>query len=150
MTPNRARTLATAVQHLGSANDEHALVAARCIAQIIEAEGVKPHTFASAMDAILDQMTKPREAKGLAHLGPRGRRKRLAELSQRYRGDAASAGRIAELRALLAGDPRAPVRAEEVAWLDTLWTAPPSPRRDGFLTMPKTKEPTASRARKAG
>ncbi|BDG71181.1 hypothetical protein [Roseomonas fluvialis] len=80
------------------------------------------------MDAILDQMTKPREAQGFADLGPRGRRKRLAELSQRHRDDAASAGRIAELRAILADDPRAPVTAEDIAWLDTLWTAPPAAR----------------------
>lgn len=35
MTTDRARMLATAVQHLGAANDEHALLAARCIARII-------------------------------------------------------------------------------------------------------------------
>jgi hypothetical protein len=128
MTPDRARTLATAVQHLGSANDEHALLAARCIARIIEAEGVKPSAFASAMDVILDQMTKPREAPGFADLGPRGRRKRLVELSRRHRADADSATRIARLRDRLDEDGRAPVTAEEIAWLDALWTTPPTAR----------------------
>jgi HAMP domain-containing protein len=128
MDQNTARLFATAVFTLGAADDAQALAAARWIAEKVEAEGINRNAFAAALMTVLVNMTKPRTPAGFADLGPRGRRKRLAELSRRKGITAEHKARLMGFRERLDADGRAHVTEDEIGWIDALWTAPtPTP-----------------------
>ncbi len=122
MTPENARILAHAIARLGSPDDRTALAAARAASNLIAAEGVKPNAFASAMTVVLTRMTRPRACAGFPELGPRGARKRLAELSKRRGIGAEDRDRVMEVRERLSADRSLRLTSEEIAWLDALDT----------------------------
>lgn len=128
MTPENARALQTAVVSLGSADADLALTAARCVAAIIAAEGVKPNAVASAMVVAIDNMSRPVPPRGFAELGPIGTRKRLAELSARRGITADDKARIMALREKWPEARRLDLTPADLAWLDGLWNAPPPAR----------------------
>lgn len=122
MTIDRAEALAIAVEALGSKNDAHALTGARFIAQVIRAEAIKPKSVGAAMDAVITELTELK-ARSIAELGPRGMRKRLAELWRYGRLHEMDKTRVMEMRDRLAADGRLDLPAEDVTWLDSLWNA---------------------------
>lgn len=124
MTPENARALETAVISLGSPDATLALTAARCVAAIIAAEGVKPNAVASAMAVAIGNMTRPVPARGFAELGPIGTRKRLAELSRRRGISADDKARVMVLREKWPEARRLDLTPADLEWLDSLWTAP--------------------------
>lgn len=121
MTPNDARTLSLAVTQLGARNDQDALIAARCIANMLKAEDVVPASFAAMLATTLQTIRRPVADRGFGELGPRAARARMAVLARRRGMTPEDRERIGKLRERLFLSRRMDLPAGDVEWLNGLW-----------------------------
>lgn len=127
MTPENARILSMAFANFGSRDDATVLAAARAAARLIAAAGVSPGSLAAMVAANVAKAEALR-ARPFSDLGPKGTRKRLAELSRRRGVSDEDRASIMALRARWEEAERPDMTPRELEWLDQLWTAPIPPK----------------------